>query len=62
MRRRVEVKLKNLVIASSCVLLKEELTADFGWVPCNLEVNLTEVLADLTQQMRTKYNVYHGFA
>jgi hypothetical protein len=41
--------------------MKEELTEDFGWVPVNLEQDLTVLLADLTSQMRTLYNAYHGF-
>jgi hypothetical protein len=61
MRRRVEVKTTHLYINGPCILMKEELTEDFGWVPVNLEQDLTVLLADLTSQMRTLYNAYHGF-
>mgnify|MGYP006940079352 CR=1 FL=1 len=61
MRRMEEVSVKRLKIDGACLLMKEELTDDFGWAPVDLEHNLGVLLGDIDNKMRTLYAAHHGF-
>eukprot|EP00029_Vermamoeba_vermiformis_P010049 TRINITY_DN5209_c0_g1_i1.p1 TRINITY_DN5209_c0_g1~~TRINITY_DN5209_c0_g1_i1.p1 ORF type:complete len:630 (+),score=53.01 TRINITY_DN5209_c0_g1_i1:26-1891(+) len=61
MRRRIEISVNKLMINGACLLMKEEMTEEFGWTPVDLEHNLEMLLGDIERDMRTLYAAYHGF-
>ncbi len=46
-----EVSVKKLRINGACLLMKEEVSEEFGWVPVDLEHNLEQLLGDIKRDM-----------